>query len=176
MKSYFSRWTFVWALFAFALTIGCGSPADKDKQAANDKKAAKEKAGPSDKKDPHDDHPSTGPHGGDLIELGEHEYHAELCHDHEKHTVTVYLLDKAIKKSVPIADKELKINLILKGGQAQSYTLAAKPQSDDPAGQSSRFELADEKLVDALESEETQGRLPVTIGGKAYVGDVKHKH
>src|SRR5688572_17504984 len=56
-------------------------------------------------------HAAAGPHGGDLIGLGNEEYHAELVHDEAAGSVTLYVLDSAAKASVPIDATEVTINL-----------------------------------------------------------------
>jgi hypothetical protein len=60
----------------------------------------------------HDEHahPNEGPHHGDLVELGNEEYHAEVVHG-EAGSVTVYILDSAAKVAVPIEAAELMINI-----------------------------------------------------------------
>jgi len=118
-------------------------------------------------------HPEEGPHNGHLIELGKEEYHAELVHDDAAHKVTIYLLDGAAKKAVAIADKELSVNIVV-GGKPQQYKLLAVPQSEDAAGQASRFELTNEELCEALDDEKTAGRLNVAIAGKSYSGEMSH--
>lgn len=118
-------------------------------------------------------HPEEGPHQGHLIELGEEEYHAELAHDEATKTVTIYLLDKTAKVAVPIADPEIVLNLVVDGQPLQAKLIAA-PQEGDPAGQSSRFSLTDEKVLEALEAPKTTGRLNLSIGGKPYIGAVEH--
>lgn len=118
-------------------------------------------------------HAEEGPHHGHLIELGEEEYHAELTHDEASKTVTVYLLDKEAKTPVAIADAEIVLNLVVDGQPLQAK-LAAAPQEGDSAGQSSRFSITDERVLEALEAPKTTGRLNVTIAGKAYSGTVEH--
>lgn len=118
-------------------------------------------------------HPSEGPHHGHLIELGEEEFHAELTHDDATKSVTVYLLDKEAKAPVAIADAEIVLNLVA-DGQPTQVKLAAAPQDGDPEGQSSRFSITDDKVLEALEAPKTTGRLNVTINGKAYSGTVEH--
>jgi len=118
------------------------------------------------------DHAHAGPHGGDIIELGDEAYHAELVH--ENNVVTVYLLDGQLKNAVPIEAKSLVLNLQVDGAPKQ-FKLAAAPQDDDPEGKCSRFELTDRALVDLLtDEEELTGRLNVTIEGTQYVGDIHH--
>ncbi|HTN76445.1 MAG TPA: hypothetical protein VL096_14400 [Pirellulaceae bacterium] len=121
-------------------------------------------------------HAEEGPHHGQLIELGKEEYHAELLHDDATHTVTIYLLDSAAKKAVAASAKELTVNIVADGKPAQ-FALPAKPQADDAAGESSRFELSDEALCTALDAKGAKGRLSVTIGEKSFSGAISaHDH
>ncbi|MCL4204512.1 MAG: hypothetical protein KJ000_18660 [Pirellulaceae bacterium] len=115
-------------------------------------------------------HPTKGPHGGQLIELGNEEYHAELIHDETTHKVSVHLLDAAGKQAVAVAVPEITIQL-LQGGQFTPYTLKAVPAG---APSASQFELVDQKLCEALCGNELIGRLQVTIEGKAYAGVIQH--
>ncbi|MGE0607954.1 MAG: hypothetical protein AB7O62_12740 [Pirellulales bacterium] len=124
---------------------------------------------------PGHDHPDMGPHHGQLIELGNEEYHAELVHDDEQQTVTIYLLDDHAKGAVSIDAAELTLNLVVDGKPAQ-FKLQADPQSDDAEGESSRFASSDAALAEALDVEGTSGRLNVKIGGKSFVGSVDHHH
>lgn len=119
-------------------------------------------------------HAEEGPHHGHLIELGEEEYHAELTHDEASKRVSIYLLDKEAKTAVAISDPDIVLNLAT-GGQPFQVRLLAAPQQGDPAGQASCFSVTDEKVLEALESPKTTGRLNVTINGKAYVGEVTHQ-
>lgn len=121
-------------------------------------------------------HAEAGPHNGQLIELGNEEYHGEFLHDDAVHKITIYLLDGAAKKGVPIGDKELTLNVVVDGKPAQ-YKLAAVPQADDPAGQSSRYESVDQALCEALDDPKCKGRFNVTIAGKQFSGDIApHDH
>jgi hypothetical protein len=119
------------------------------------------------------DHPSEGPHHGHLIELGNEEYHAELTHDDASDTITIYILDGKAAAAVPIAEKEVTINLVVDGKPAQ-YTLAAAPQADDPNGKSSRFELKSADLHAGLEAESAKGRLSLSIDGQPFSGTIEH--
>ncbi len=148
-------------LFSLSILAGCGKEEAKKDDHHDDHKA-----------DAHA-HAETGPHKGQLIEFGKEEYHGELVHDDAAHKVTIYLLDFAAVKSVAIADPELTVNLVVDGKPAQ-FKLPAVAQSDDPAGQSSRFELVNEAFCEALDDPKTTGRLNVTIAGKTYSGEVQH--
>ncbi len=118
------------------------------------------------------DHATQGPHGGDLIVLGDEEYHAELLHDEATHTVEVHLLDAAGKEHVPIPEGTITLQLF-QNGQFVDYTLTAKQPA--PAG-ASEFVLTDEELADTLlHGAHVQGRLRVTIGGQEYIGRIEHQ-
>jgi len=120
-------------------------------------------------------HPTEGPHGGDLIELGNEEYHAELVHDEKAGTVTIYILDAHAEAAVPIDAPELTINL-KHDGQAEQFKLAASPDASDPQGKSSRFTSSDAELGEDLEHEGAEPQLVVAINGKQYRGKIEHGH
>lgn len=118
-----------------------------------------------------------GPHGGHLVELGEEEYHAEVVFDAKDNKLSVYLLDSSAKKPVPIEGKDLTLRLTI-DGQPKSFTATAAPQSDDPKGKSSRFELAGNPDVKAhvKDEEDLKGSVSTKIGGKDYTGEITHEH
>ena len=118
-------------------------------------------------------HPTEGPHGGDLIELGNEEYHAELVHDEKGGKVTIYILDAEAKVAVPIEAAELTINL-KHDGQAEQFKLAASPDASDPQGKSSRFVSDDSELGEDLEHKGAEPQLVATINGKQYRGKIEH--
>ncbi|MCO6042729.1 hypothetical protein NG895_02305 [Aeoliella sp. ICT_H6.2] len=120
-------------------------------------------------------HPTEGPHHGSLIELGNEEYHAELVHDEQSGSVTIYVLDSAAKASVPIDAKELTINLS-HDGQAEQFTLTADPDSGDPQGMASRFVSSDAELAEELDHDHAEAQLVLNIDGKQYRGAVHHDH
>lgn len=120
------------------------------------------------------EHGEQGPHHGDLIELGNEEYHAEIVHG-DGGGITVYLLDSQAAKAVPIDASDVVINLN-HDGNAEQFRLPAAADEGDPAGQSSRFALKNEELADDLDSEKTTARLVVKIGGTSYTGKIEHHH
>ena len=154
--------------------IGCGSSTQAPKASPQ---ADDGHEGHDHDAHPHDDHahPSEGPHHGSLIELGNEDYHGELVHDHATGSVTIYLLDSAVKNAVPIEATELLVNLT-HDGEAEQFKLAASPQPEDPSGKSSRFVTTDEHLGEDLDHEGTEAKLVVTINGKQYRGDIHHDH
>ncbi|MDZ4851023.1 MAG: hypothetical protein SGI77_17185 [Pirellulaceae bacterium] len=118
-------------------------------------------------------HPSEGPHGGTLVELGNEEFHAEIIHN--KSSVTCYILDSSAKRAVPIDSQEVTINVI-HGGKPEQFKLAASPDSGDSDGKSSRFVLVDEELAIHIDEETAAPKLTVTINGVPYRGEIKHSH
>ena len=164
-----------WAMLA----IGCGGSAaskvvDKTSPEQHAEQAGHDHAAHA--------HAEEGPHHGQLIELGKEAFHLELTHDDATHSVTIYVLDAAAKESVPVAEKELAVNLMIAGKPVQ-FLLPAKPQATDPAGKASCFALADEKLCDGWDATGTTGRINITINEKPYVGKLtahthegEHKH
>lgn len=123
-------------------------------------------------------HPTEGPHHGSLIELGRENYHAELVHDADADTVTIYVLDGAAHDAVPIDASQLTLNLLV-GGKPQQFQLAARPQASDPEGESSAFTCTSRPMCEALDAKGTTGRLNVKIMGKTFVGTFgghSHRH
>jgi hypothetical protein len=120
-------------------------------------------------------HGAEGPHGGSLIELGNEEYHAEMVHDEQAGTITIYVLDSAAKTGVPIEATEVVINLKHEG-RGEQFKLAASTESTDPAGQSSRFVSSDAELAADLDHEDAEAELVVMIQGKPYRGAIEHHH
>lgn len=117
-------------------------------------------------------HPTEGPHHGALIELGNEEYHAELVHNDEAGTVTIYLLDGHAEAPVNTSSPEITINVTM-DGQGNQFKL---PAVDATAGKSSEFASSDPALAKALDAEGAKAQLVVTIGEKQYRGSVAHDH
>jgi hypothetical protein len=118
--------------------------------------------------------PTEGPHGGDLIELGNEEYHAELLIDEKTKTVTIHLLDSPAEKPVAIESPEITLQL-LREGKFVKYSLKAVETKDvSKKGTASEFKIVGGGLSDAIcQDKKTQGRLQLTINGKPYTGTVK---
>jgi len=158
--------------------IGCGEAPTENVEGTPPSPASEAEldahAGHDHGDDAGDTHPTEGPHGGHLIELGNEEYHAELLHDENTHTVTIHLLDGPAKQTVTVPLTEITLQLF-QGGQFVKYVLKAVQGPGDPADAASRFETVDVDLCDALGHEdETSGRLQMTIDGKPYTGTIEH--
>lgn len=145
-------------LLAVTVLVGCGTNTQPN---------------PAEVDDAHDHaHPSEGPHGGELIELGNEQYHAEMLHDEESGTITIHLLDSTAAEPVAIEAAEVTIN-VKRNGQAAQYALAAAPETNDPTEKSSRFTLTDATLLADIESG-SPAQLVVRIAGAQYRGDIEH--
>ncbi|QDT56543.1 hypothetical protein Pan44_45990 [Caulifigura coniformis] len=120
------------------------------------------------------DHPSEGPHHGDLVELGNEEYHAEIVHGAEG-SITVYILDGSARNVVPIESTEVVLNLA-HDGKPDQFHLPAAPQDSDGAGKSSKFHVVSAELARHLDDENSNAKLVVTIAGKQFTSKVEHHH
>ena len=96
-------------------------------------------------------------------------YHGELCVDHGKKQITVYILDGGVKKSVPISVEKLMLSIKTPQFQAD---LLASPQDGDPKGSASRFIATDERFG---KEQEFEGTVSGVIDGKPYLGDFKEE-
>ena len=123
----------------------------------------------------HGAHPTEGPHGGGLIELGDEEYHAELIHDDAAGTVTIYMLNDHADAAAPIDAAELTVTA-MHDGNRETFKLAADRDANDPAGKSSRFVSTDAELAEHLDEEGGEAKLMVKIAGRSYTGDIVHDH
>lgn len=121
-----------------------------------------------------------GPHDGHVIDLGDHEYMAEVVYDEATHAVGVYILDHDKMEPLAIEATEISAHLHL-GEKEAEYKLAAKPQEGDGEGKASFFELAGNEVIaeHVSDIEDVQGEVIVTISGKEYegiVGEGGHDH
>lgn len=156
----FSRQTKAMSIFALVISAALCFAA----------RAADEKG----KKEDHD-HPEKGPHKGALIEIGKEEYHAEIVHNDEKQTVTIYILDSTAKKAVPIEGKEILIN-VKHGKKVEQFKLASSPEKGEASGTSSRFTVKNKELCEHLDEEDVDARLSLKIKGKSYSAKIAHDH
>jgi hypothetical protein len=118
-------------------------------------------------------HPAVGPHGGQLIELGQEDYHGELVHVEGEQRITIYILDSQAKQVVKVSQPELLLNIVTAGNPRQ-FKLAAATQPGKTGENVSCFQVEDQELCHALHMADARGRLAVRVDGKQYVGDVVH--
>ncbi|MEX2176025.1 MAG: hypothetical protein WD872_16810 [Pirellulaceae bacterium] len=118
------------------------------------------------------DHAAHGPHNGHIIEIGEEEYHAEWMHD-EEGKVTVYILDAAMKKEVPIAAEEIAIETKI-GETTNTFQLVAVDRTEGEMPTASKFEVVDKGLLGVLESlsKGVTATLKLDINGKQFAAPI----
>ena len=117
-------------------------------------------------------HAAFGPRGGQLIELGDEEYHAELLHDDESHVVTVYILDGAAQNDVGISAPNLTIHT----GDDDGADYLLDPVQLDHDAQSTTFcyETTSAELCHALDEDAAEAELLVDIDGHIFRGPIEH--
>jgi hypothetical protein len=120
-------------------------------------------------------HSIKAPHGGELLELGGDEYHAELCVDEKKSVITVYILDGEAKQEAPIAAPYLNVNAKT-GGKPVQFRLAPVRPEGQGDGPTACFAIKSEKLMKLLHTPGANPRLAMRIGKKAYVARIAHSH
>jgi hypothetical protein len=91
------------------------------------------------------DHATVGPHGGMIIEWGDHEHHLELKFDRAQKQATVYVVDHDVKKVQPTA---LVTPLLKLNGVATPIPLVPTPLEGETAEKSSRYVATDDALAD----------------------------
>ncbi|MFM9966371.1 MAG: hypothetical protein ACKV2Q_34780 [Planctomycetaceae bacterium] len=124
----------------------------------------------------HDHGEAHGPHHGDLIELGDEEFHAEAVFDEDANKITLYLLGPDAKTAVAIKAKELSLEMPGKEAPV-AHGLSAAPLDGEAEGKSSRFEITSPELFEAFHHDpKIAGKFKVTLGGKEFTAAIKHEH
>jgi len=156
------------ALLTIIYLAGCNGNGNADKK-------------DGEKTDQHDHAHAHGPHGGALVELGTDEkYHAEWATE-DSGKVTVWILDGAGEKEVPIAAETVTIDTKDPKGEA-SFELAAVDRRTGDKPMAFQFEIEGAKGTELLGVLETLGgeikaTLKVDINGDVRQGKIeKHEH
>lgn len=113
-----------------------------------------------------DDHArEPGPHGGRILHFGKN--HAELCIDRDMGKVTLWLVDDAMAKLVPVDSPSLTLNVT---SPARQLTMPAEPHASDPKaeGRSSRFSVTDPAFT---ADRSWSGTIAFLANGKPYALD-----
>lgn len=101
-----------------------------------------EPAGESQHEEDADHHAHTAPHGGELIELGEHAASLELVFDSASGTLDLYVFDAHAENYVRIAAPSIAIRATAEGTSgpiAVDLLAVASPLTGETAGDTSRF-------------------------------------
>ena len=119
-----------------------------------------------DKKTAHSAHDHTAPHGGTLIEIGEHAYNLELVRDNTTGKLTAWILDAHAENFIRIKAPSLEL-VAMPGGKFTPLTLAAvaNPATNEKVGDTSQFEAQADWLKTAGSF---AGIFTVEINGTVY--------
>lgn len=126
-----------------------------------------------------DHHHHAAPHGGLLIELGNHQYNAEFVVAETAPRLTIYVLDAHAEN--PVAVSADAVSLVLESAEAP-LKLNAVPQDGEAEGTSSRFEAAESLPETIKTAQDLKGNVTVKIKDKEYKAALKsaeghdHKH
>jgi type IV pilus biogenesis protein CpaD/CtpE len=119
------------------------------------------------KRDPHaghshGGHAHTAPHGGLLVEIGDHAYNVELVRDDDAGKLTAYILDGHAENFVRLAAPAITVTAYAAGAR-QTATLAAIANSatGETVGNTSQFEGPAAWLKDAGEFNGEVGALEI---------------
>ena len=128
----------------------------------------------------HDDHSGHGhghhgPNGGEIVEVGNEEFHAEVVVDEGTHRIDVFVLGSDAKTAKPIDASEISLSF-KHGDEVEYFKLTAAAIDGEPEGQSSKFTLTSEELFEELHEHSEGATLSFTAGGESLSGTVTHTH
>jgi len=128
----------------------------------------------------HDDHSghghgAHGPNGGEIVEVGNEEFHAEVVVDEDTHRIDVFVLGSDAKTAKPIDATEISVSF-KHGDEVEDFKLAAAALDGEAEGQSSKFTLTSEELFEELHEHSEGATLSFSAGGESLSGAVTHSH
>ncbi|MGE3342692.1 MAG: hypothetical protein AB7L71_04575 [Vicinamibacterales bacterium] len=156
------------ALIMLAAACGSSEPAPAPPVAEPSPAAAPEPASQAPATEPADEgHHHTAPHGGALLELGEHFSFLELVVDPATGRVTLYVLDGEAEKAVRVTHPSLTLTIAEPSGVATPLTLDARASTltGETVGDSSEFT----GMLEALKSATAVKARLATISVKGRV-------
>lgn len=115
----------------------------------------------------HGEHPSVGPHKGQILEWGDHKYHVEITFQRDQQQTTIYILDHDVKNPQPvaIASPQLKLD-----GVDRLIDFKPLPLEGESTEKSSRYVATDPALASA---EKFSGVVSGNIDGTQYFEQFK---
>ncbi len=123
------------AALALIAVVGCQDAKESSPQTSNDKQEGKP---PSPGKDGAHGH-KAGAHGGNIVEIGRDNYHAEAVFEKDG-VVRLYLLGKDEARVLEVEGQALRAFARPQdGGPSAPFELKAAPTRDDGKGKTSRF-------------------------------------
>ncbi len=114
----------------------------------------------------HAGHTHKAPHGGILVELGEHAYNVELVRDRTAGKLTAWILDGHAEQFIRLKSPTLEL-IAMPGGNFTRLTLqaVANPATGETSGDTSQFEVQADWLKEAGEF---SGIFTVEIKGTKF--------
>lgn len=111
-------------------------------------------------------HAHVAPHGGTLVELGDHLYSLELVRDRATGKLTAWILDAHAENAVRIAAPSIDL-IAMPGGQFTPLSLkaVAAPATGEAVGESAQFETQADWLKTA---DEFAGIVTLEIKGAKF--------
>lgn len=105
-------------------------------------------------------HQHAAPHGGMLVEVGDHQFNVELVHDAATGTLTLYTLDAHAENFVRTAMPAIELS-VATGGQNRSLILlpVANTATGETIGATSQYQAQAEGLKGATNLTGTIARL-----------------
>ncbi|MBL9206674.1 MAG: hypothetical protein JNN01_16410 [Opitutaceae bacterium] len=98
----------------------------------------------------HHGHVHTAPHGGLLVEVGEHQFNLELVHDAATGSLTAFVLDGHAENFVRISQPALELTISQPApARTVVLTAAANAATGEAVGNTSQFETRAEWLKSA---------------------------
>ena len=97
-------------------------------------------------------HSHQAPHGGTLVEVGEHAYNIELVRDPAAGKLTAYVLDGHAENFIRISAPAIEL-VAFTGGEKRPLTLraVANPATGETVGDTSQFEVQADWLKNTAE-------------------------
>jgi hypothetical protein len=128
----------------------------------------------------HDDHSGHGhgdhgPNGGEIVEVGNEEFHAEVVVDEDTHRIDVFVLGSDAKTAKPIDATEISLSF-KHGDEVEEFKLTAAALDGEAEGQSSKFTLTSEELFEELHEHSEGATLSFAAGEESLSGTVTHSH
>ena len=121
------------------------------------------------------DHGHHGPNGGDIVELGNEEFHAEFVVDELANRIDVFILGSDAKTAKPIEATELSLSF-KHDDEVEEFKLTAVEQDGEPDGHASLFTLTSDEVVDELHEHTEGATLSFTAEEQTLTGAVTHDH
>lgn len=118
-------------------------------------------------------HVHAAPHGGHLVELGDHQYNLEVLYPDGDGNLSLYVLDAHAENPVMVAASDIEFEVDGADGNETELELTAVEPQD---GKASQFTAPASALGDVKDVEGLHAHAHVTIDGTEYTGGLDHDH